>query len=139
VTRLQNPGPGRGFRAGFFGEVKPIDPLRISLNYNKSRLVRNDNQIRSFDSDIVSLRSTYQFSRFLFTRLRVDYDDTSGGFAGQALVGYAPSPGKAFYVGYNEVGARNGFNQFTGQFEPGFQRSNRTFFIRASYLFRKSF
>jgi hypothetical protein len=32
-----------------------------------------------------------------------------------------------------------GFNHFTGQIEPGFERNARTFFIRASYLFRKSF
>ena len=34
---------------------------------------------------------------------------------------------------------RNGFNPFTGQLEPGFRRNGRTFFIKMSYLFRRSF
>jgi hypothetical protein len=34
---------------------------------------------------------------------------------------------------------RSGYNPFPGAFEPGFRPSGRTFFIKASYLFRKSF
>jgi len=136
---LQNPGPGLQLDANIFFEVKPIDPLRFSMSYNKSRLTRNDNRIRSFDSDIVTVRSTYQFTRFLFTRFRLDYDGTEKNFAGQALFGWTPSPGTAFYVGYNDNLNRNGFNPFNGEFEQGFARNSRTFFIRASYLFRKSF
>lgn len=139
VRFLQDPGPGKQFDAEIYGEVKPIDPLRISASYRKSRLVRNDNSVRSFDADIITLRSTYQFTRFLFTRFRLDYDATAKNYSGQALFGWDPNPGTAFYVGYNDNFRRNGFSDFTGQFEPGFNRNSRTFFIRASYLFRKSF
>lgn len=142
---LQNPGSANQVDANVFVELKPIDPLRIDVSYNKSRLSRSDNGIRSFDSDIVSLRSTYQFTRFLFTRFRLDFDGNADGtgreksFAGQILLGLTPSPGTAFYVGYNDNLSRNGLNPYNGQFEPGFTRNSRTFFIRASYLFRKSF
>lgn len=139
ATGLQNPGPGVQRDASIYLTVKPTDPLAISVSYNKNRLTRNDNRIRSFDSDIVSVRSTYYFTRFLFTRFRLDFDGTEKNYAGQALVGYTPSPGTAFYAGYNDNLNRNGFNPFTGQYEPGFERNSRTFFIRASYLFRKSF
>lgn len=133
-----NPGPGQQFDAEVWGEVKPTDPLRISLSYRKSRLVRNDNKRRAFDADIVSLRSTYQFSRFLFARMRLDYNSTRNHYAGQALFGWNPNPGTAFYVGYNDDFNYSGRSPFTGQFEPGFNRNGRTFFIRMSYLFRKS-
>jgi hypothetical protein len=136
---LQDPGPGKQFDAEVWFEYKPIDPLRASMSYRKSRLVRNDNRIRAFDSDIVSLRSTYQFTRFIFTRLRVDYDSMRRNYAGQLLLGWNPSPGTAFYVGYNDNFNYNGQSPFTGQREHGFERNTRTFFIRASYLFRKSF
>lgn len=139
ATGLQDPGPGVQRDASVYLTVKPVDPLAISVSYNKSRLTRNDNKVRSFDADIVSVRSTYYFTRFLFTRFRLDYDGTEKNYAGQALVGYTPSPGTAFYAGYNDNLNRNGFNPFNGQYEPGFQRNSRTFFIRASYLFRKSF
>lgn len=134
-----NPGTGKLFEGEVFFEWKPVDPLRASLSYQKTRLVRNDNRIRSFDSDIVSVRSTYQFTRFIFTRLRLDYDSLSSNYAGQLLFGWNPSPGKALYIGYNDNFNYRGFNPYTGQLESGFERNNRTFFIRASYLFRKSF
>lgn len=139
ATGLQNPGPGMQRDANIYFEVKPVDPLRFSMSYNKSRLTRNDNRIRSFDSDIVTIRSTYQFTRFLFTRFRLDYNGTAKNYAGQILLGWTPSPGTAFFVGYNDNLNRNGRNPFSGDIEPGFARNSRTFFIRASYLFRKSF
>lgn len=139
ATGLRNPGPGQQLDAEIYAEIKPVDPLRISARYTKSRLVRNDNRVRSFDSDILSIRSTYQFTRFLFTRFRLDYDGTEKNYGGQAIFGWTPNPGTAFFVGYNDNFKRNGFSDFTGQLEPGFNRSSRTFFIRASYLFRKSF
>ena len=133
-----DPGAGKQFDLNLGVEYKPTDPFRISLEYSKSRLVRNDTGKLAFDSNIVTLRSTYQFTRFLFTRLRADYDSLSSNVAGQFLVGYNPSPGTAFYVGYNDNFNYNGFNPYSGQFEPRFGRNSRTFFIRASYLFRKT-
>lgn len=134
-----DPGKGWQFDAQVGGEYKPINPLRISLDYTKSRLRRNDNKRTAFDTNIFTLRSTYQFSRFTFLRTRVDYDSLSSNVSGQILAGYNPSPGTAFYVGYNDNFNYNGFSPFTGQLEPRFERNRRTFFIRASYLFRKSF
>jgi len=69
----------------------------------------------------------------------MDYDSLDQRYAGQVLMGWNPSPGKAFYVGYEDNLNRDGFNPFTGNFEPGFARNGRKFFIRMSYLFRKSF
>jgi hypothetical protein len=135
----QDPGAGWQFDAELGGEYKPIDPLRISLNYTKSRLKRNDNDELAFDANIFSLRSTYQFSRFTFVRARLDYDSLRRNYGGQLLVGWNPNPGTAFYVGFNDAGNYNGFNPYTAQHEPGLNRNGRTFFIRASYLFRKSF
>jgi hypothetical protein len=134
-----DPGAGQQYDFGLGIELKPINPLRISLDYNKSRLVRDDTGRTSFDSNIVTLRSTYQFTRFIFARTRLDYDSLSSNVKGQLLFGWNPSPGTALYAGYNDDLNYNGFNPFTGNYEPGFGRNGRTFFIRASYLFRKSF
>lgn len=136
---LQDPGPGLQLDAQVYAEVKPIDPWRASISYTKRRLTRNDNDRRVLDSDLVTFRSTYQFSRFLFARVRLDYNDFDNDYSGQALFGWNPNPGTAFYVGYNDAFKYNGHSNFTGQPEPGFNRNSRTFFIRASYLFRKSF
>jgi hypothetical protein len=136
---VQDPAPGLQLDGEVWAEYKPIDPLRISFDYHKSRLVRNDNKVRAYDSDLLTIRSTYQFTRFVFTRLRLDYNADQKNVSGQILFGWNPSPGTAFYVGYNDNFNYSGFNPYTGQLEPGFERNNRAFFIRASYLFRKSF
>ncbi len=135
----QDPQPGLQRDAEIYLEYKPIDPLRMSVSYRKSRLDRKSDRLRAFDSDIVSINSTYQFSRFLFTRLRLDHDNMQRNYSGQFLFGWNPNPGTAFYVGYNDNFNYSGWNPYTYQRENGFERNSRTFFIRASYLFRKSF
>ncbi len=134
-----DPGIGQQYDFGLGIELKPTDPWRVSLDFNKSKLVRKDTDLVAFNSNIVSLKSTYQFSRFLFVRTRLDYDSISSNIDGQLLFGWNPNPGTAFYVGYNDNLNYNGFSPITGQYEPRFARNTRTFFIRASYLFRKSF
>ena len=133
-----DPGRGWQFDLNLGGEYKPVDPLRISLDYTKSRLTRNDNSGVAFDTNIFSLRSTYQFTRFTFIRLRGDYDTLNRNTSGQFLFGWNPNPGTAFYVGYNDNFNYQGYSPYTNQHDPGFERNSRTFFIRASYLFRKS-
>lgn len=134
-----DPGTGQQYDLVAQVELKPTDPLRIGFDFNKSILTRYDTKRKAFDSNIFTLRSTYQFSRFTFLRTRIDYNTLTSNVAGQLLFGWNPNPGTAFYVGYNDNLNYNGFSPYTGQFEPRFERNNRTFFIRMSYLFRKSF
>jgi hypothetical protein len=133
-----DPGPGRNIRIEANLEYRPTDVLNFRVEYNKSRLVRHDTNLVAFDSNIFILRSTYQFSRFTFLRARVDYDTLAANIRGQFLLGWTPNPGTAFYLGYNDDMNRNGFNRFTGQLEPGFRRNGRVFFVKMSYLFRRS-
>ncbi len=134
-----DPGRGWQFDAEFGFEYTPTEPLKIAFEYSKSRLRRNDTKLTAFDSNIFTTKTTYQFTRFVFARVRVDYDTLRSNVGGQALFGWAPNPGTAFYVGYNDNFNYKGYSPYTNQFEPGFERNSRTFFIRASYLFRKSF
>ncbi|HEV8590351.1 MAG TPA: DUF5916 domain-containing protein, partial [Pyrinomonadaceae bacterium] len=136
---LQDPGAGKELNIDFNVSFQPTNAFSASLSYNKDRIVRRDTHLTAFDDNIYSFRSTYQFTRFIFVRARVDYDTLSSGARGQFLFGWAPSPGTAFYAGYNDDLVRNGFNPFTGQLEPGFRRNGRTFFVKMSYLIRKSF
>jgi hypothetical protein len=147
---LANPqtcGPAPGLDPGA-GDVlyiessiryQPTSALQVQINYNRSRLTRNDTERVAFDDNIFSLRSTYQFTRSLFARMRLDYSNISTRVRPQLIFGWTPSPGTALYAGYNDDLNYNGFNPYTRQFEPGFAGNGRTFFIKASYLFRKSF
>jgi hypothetical protein len=135
----RDPGPGGFFHIDGGVTYQPSNPLSITLSFTKERLRRYDTHLVAFDENIVSLRSTYQFTRFIFARGRIDYDTLASNVKAQFLFGYTPNPGTAFYLGYNDDLNRNGFNPFSGQLEPGFRRNGRTFFIKMSYLFRKSF
>jgi Domain of unknown function (DUF5916)/Carbohydrate family 9 binding domain-like len=134
-----DPGPGREWRAEVDLTYKPSKPLNFTLNYNKDRLTRNDTGLTAFDDNIFSLHGTYQFTRFLFARARVDYTTLGSDVRGQFLLGWTPNPGTSFYVGYNDDENRNGVNPFSGQLEPGLRRNGRLFFIKMSYLIRRSF
>jgi hypothetical protein len=134
-----DPGPGGFWDVELSAGLQPTNELNLSLSYVKNRQKRNDTGRMAFDDNIFTLRSTYQFSRFVFVRARVDYETIESNIKAQLLLGYTPNPGTAFYVGYNDDLNRNGFSPFTGQLEPGFRRNGRTFFIKMSYLFRKSF
>lgn len=132
-----DPGPGRARNVNLTVEWTPISKFTSSVNYNYSTLKRNDTGRTAFTTHIISYRATYQFTRSLFIRERLDYDTLSRTIRNQSLFGWNPSPGTAFYVGYNDV---VGYNSFQGdRFEPGFFRTNRTFFIKMTYLIRRSF
>jgi hypothetical protein len=134
-----DPGPGDFFHFDGGVSYQPTGALNATLSYTREHLKRYDTDRVAFSENIVSLRTTYQFSRFLFARGRIDYATLESSVKGQFLLGYTPNPGTAFYVGYNDDLSRNGFNRFSGALEPGFRRNGRVFFIKMSYLFRKSF
>ncbi|MFL6228286.1 MAG: carbohydrate binding family 9 domain-containing protein [Pyrinomonadaceae bacterium] len=134
-----DPGSANSFDVNASVNYKPTNALNLSLDYTKARLTRRDNGLVAFDDNIYVARGTYQFTRYTFVRARIDYDSLAADARGQFLLGWTPNPGTAFYVGYNDDLNRNGFNPFTGQLEPGFRRNGRTFFVKLSYLFRKSF
>jgi hypothetical protein len=102
-------------------------------------MVRHDTGLVAFDDNLFSSRSTYQFTRTTFARIRIDYSTLNRRIRPQIVAGWTPSPCTALYIGYNDDINYNGYNPFTRAHEPGFRGNGRTFFIKASYLFRKSF
>ena len=101
--------------------------------------MRHDTGLVAFDENIFSSRTTYQFNRNTFARLRVDYSTLNYRIRPQFVLGWTPNPGTAIYVGYNDDMNYRGYNPYNRQYEPGIHGNGRTFFIKASYLFRKSF
>jgi hypothetical protein len=138
-TAARDPGKGNQLHLESNFAYQPTNALRLTLDYTKDRLVRRDTGRVAYDDNIFTLRGTYQFTRFTFARARIDYDTLAASVRGQFLMGWAPNPGTSFYVGYNDDANYNGFGPFTNRLEPGFRRNGRTFFIKMSYLFRRSF
>jgi hypothetical protein len=134
-----DPGPGGLTQITFNATWQPTNALNNTLSFTHNDLRRYDTDRTAFDVNLLSLRSTYQFTRFLFARARVDFETLPRRARGQFLLGYTPNPGTALYIGYNDDAQFNGFNPILRQFQPGFRRDGRTFFIKMSYLIRRSF
>ncbi|HVF47698.1 MAG TPA: hypothetical protein VNA17_09050, partial [Pyrinomonadaceae bacterium] len=135
----QDPGAGNVTYIESSVRYQPTTAFQIQVNYNRSRLIRDDTRRVAFDDNIFSVRSTYQFTRNVFARVRVDYSNISSRIRPQAVVGWTPSPGTALYAGYNDDLNYGGYNPYTGVRESGLRGNGRSFFIKASYLFRRSF
>jgi len=134
-----DPGPGNQLSIESTIRYQPTTAFQTQLNFNKRRLVRHDTELTAFDDNIFSWRSTYQFTRNTFARFRLDYSTLNAHIRPQFVMGWTPNPGTALYVGYNDDVSYNGYNPYSARLEPGLHPNGRTFFIKASYLFKKSF
>jgi hypothetical protein len=133
--------PGRGRLDQFSSGItyQPTNELRTSFSINHQKLRRYDTDRVAYAVNILTFRSTYQFSKATFARLILDYNTMNSRLRAQGLFGWTPSPGTAFYAGYNDDMNYDSLHPFTGQLVPGFRRNSRTFFIKMSYLIRKGF
>lgn len=133
--------PGRGKLLQFNGGItyQPTSALKQQFNLNSERLRRYDTDRVAYAVNIVTSRTTYQFTKATFTRLILDYNTLDSRLRAQALFGWTPSPGTAFYAGYNDDLMYDTLHPFTRQVVPGFRRNTRTVFIKMSYLIRRGF
>lgn len=139
VNAPLDPGPGNMLQINAGITYQPTNELRTQFNLTKQRLVRNDTGLTAFDINILTFRGTYQFTKATFARTIIDYNTLNQRARAQFLAGWTPSPGTSFYVGYNDDMNLNELHPFTRQIVPGFRRNSRTFFIKMSYLIRRSF
>ena len=133
-----DPGPADSTTVSGSITWRPIDALRTSLEVSRNTLRRDDTGLLAYDVKLASWRTTYQFTRFAFVRLRTDWNSATATLSGQYLGGWTPSPGTAIYAGYNDTATIDGFDPITRLAVPGYQRHGRTAFVKVSYLFRWS-
>jgi hypothetical protein len=117
----QDPGPADSSYA--YGAVvyQPAEALRLTLQYERQRLRRQDTDRLVFDQGLTSFRGQYALSRFGWVRGRIDHDSLEGRLLAQLTLGWTPRPGTALYAGYDETGFWQG------------RRLSRTFFVKASW------
>jgi Domain of unknown function (DUF5916)/Carbohydrate family 9 binding domain-like len=133
--------PGRGSLLQFNSNLtyQPTNALRAQFSINSQRLRRYDTDRVAYAINILTLRGTYQFTKATFARLILDYNTLNSRLRSQALFGWTPSPGTAFYAGYNDDLNYDSRHPFTREIVPGFRRNTRTVFIKMSYLIRRGF
>ena len=134
-----DPGRGKLFQLNANITYQPTNELRAQFSLNSQRLRRYDTDRDAFAINILTMRGTYQFTKATFARVILDYNTLSSRLRSQALFGWTPSPGTAFYAGYNDDLNYDSRHPFTRDIVPGFRRNTRTFFIKMSYLIRRGF
>jgi hypothetical protein len=139
ATAPLDPGRGSLFQVSASVTYQPTNELRTSFSINNQRLHRYDTDRDAYVVNILTARGTYQFSKAIFGRLILDYNTMNSRLRAQGLFGWTPSPGTAFYAGYNDDMNYDSLHPYTNQIVPGFRRNSRTFFVKMSYLIRKGF
>lgn len=126
---LDVPVLGRGIDINAFGTFKLFERLNIQPSLAYSRMAYPDSAAVIYDGFIARAKVSYQFSRELFLRLVVQYDDFSRALSVEPLVTYKLNPFTIFYAGSTHLldddPERDRFNGVLGQ---------QQFFVKGQYL-----
>ncbi len=116
-----------------WASIKPTDRLRIepTFDYNQSRNRATGELL--FKGFITRVRTHYQFTRELFMRLVVQYNDFAEQWSVDPLLTYRLNPFSLFYVGSTHV--YDNLYSYTDHVNT-WQLSRRQFFVKLQYLFQ---
>ena len=133
VTRgLPSPVLGDGVNLEIWGTLRPLTRLVIEPVFDYAMLDLPDGA-NLYEGYIVRVRNNLQFTRELFLRLVVQYDDFDRAWSLEPLVTYRINPFSLFFVGSTHAVAEIG-NPSNGG--PDYTQTERQFFLKFQYLFR---
>jgi hypothetical protein len=129
ARNIATPVLGHSRQWSVWATAKPFDRFVIRPSYDWARLRHPQTGEAVFDGYILRSRFAYQFTRELFLRLVVQYNDFNRGLDVDPLITYRLNPFTVFYAGsthdFREVGAGDEFTQ-----------TERQLFLKLQYLFR---
>ena len=135
-----SPFLGRGTSGNLFLVIRPSSRFQTQLTVNTSRLVAPVDLSEVFDVKIFRTLTTYQFTDRLRLRNIMEYNSFDKTLGANLLITYRVNAGTVFFVGYDDR-YQQGDLLFDDDDQPlfltsDFQRTNRAFFTKISYLFR---
>jgi hypothetical protein len=129
IARNEDPPVlGDGVDIEFWGTIKPLQQLVFQPLLNYSKLSYQSGP-EIFNGYIFRLRTQYQFSRPLFFRLIVQYDQFDDILSVDPLLSYKLNP---FTVAF--LGSSHNYQDLEGK--HGFQQQARQIFAKIQYLFQ---
>ena len=131
---------GTGSSANIFVNLRPVSRFQAELNLSTSRLVDPSAMQEVFNVKIYRTFSTYQFTDRLLLRNIMEFNTFARTVGANVLLTYRVNAGTVFFVGYDDR-YRQGDLIVDDDDEPvffttDFERTNRAFFTKLSYLFR---
>ena len=121
--------PGVGTNSEIWFELKPLTRWIIQPSVEYSELHDAETGEQFFSGYIVRLRTIFQFTRRLFVRLIVQYDDFSQAASIEPLATYRINAFSVFYIGSTQA-----LLYYEGP--RSFRPSARQYFLKFQYLFR---
>ena len=139
VRFSETPFLGNSNRGNLFISLRPFSRLQSRLNMNTSRLIDPRDQTEVFDVKIFRTFTTYQFTERLLLRNIMEYNTFNRTLGANLLFTYRVNSGTVFFIGYDDRYKQG--NMIFDDDEPlflttDFERTNRAFFMKISYLFR---
>jgi hypothetical protein len=119
---------GRGLSVGANAELKPTQQLVIEPMLSYQRMSDTAGE-ELFAGYVARSRVSYQFTRELFARVVVQYNDFNEALTFEPLVMYRLNPFSVLYIG-----STHGYGSFEAPY--GFEQTDRQFFLKLQYLFR---
>lgn len=129
-----NPVIGNELNYAVFGTIRPTTRLSFEPRFTYAHLKRKEGGEKFFSGYIARVRTNYQFSRRLFLRTVVQYNDFAERLEVDPLLTYRINPFSAFYIG-----STHDYNTYDGRTQGAsrfLQESRRQFFFKFQYLFR---
>ncbi len=130
------PVQGRGQRGQAIITLQPVEQVRIDYTMTYQDLHRTTDDTLVFAYPINRLKAAYQFNKYLFFRVTMEYNGFRKRLPADALVSFTYIPGTVLHAGYGSIYNRE---RWDGAFyvpDDGWLEKNRGFFFKASYLWR---
>ena len=137
ARNLETPELGTGTDAEVFGTINLFGRFLFQPSVQYSDLYTQADHAEVFKGFVFRARASLQFSRELFVRLIVQWDDFSGQLSFEPLLTYRLNPFTVFYIGatsgYSDFGRRD---DLALPAEAGLAQTSRQFFLKFQYLLR---
>ena len=137
ARNLETPELGTGTDAEVFGTFNLFGRFLLQPSVQYSDLYTQDDNTEVFKGFVFRTRASLQFSRELFVRLILQWDDFSGQLSFEPLLTYRLNPFTVFYIGatsgYSDFGRRDDLDLPA---EAGLAQTSRQFFLKFQYLLR---
>ena len=140
VRFSETPFLGNSVRANIFLNFRPVSRFQMDLNVSTSRLIDPSMLEEVFDVKIFRTFSTFQFTERLLLRNIMEFNTFDHTLGANLLLTYRVNSGTVFFIGYDDR-YQQGNLIFDDDDDPlffttDFERTNRAFFMKVSYLFR---
>jgi hypothetical protein len=134
---------GSGSSVNLFLNLRPSSRFQVDLNASTSRLVDPLTMQDVFDVKIYRTFATYQFTERLLLRNIMEFNTFDRTLGANLLLTYRVNSGTVFFIGYDDryqqgdlIFDDNDDDDDPLFFMTDFERTNRAFFMKISYLFR---